>query len=283
MSARDQGLDRVRHDSDREWPAPLAPTPAQPMSTPVTVKERGETGAHASRFARVDAWFEARGAGQPLAMHEPATAELAPSSATRRRVRHADHRRGSRRHCGGGSAPQSSTRQLGQVATNAERALSLSPEVGTVEEGDRQLSRLPSGRCTIGDCHARAQRARGRRAGGQSTSSANCTARSGWRARGGLGKARAPVVIYAMSGGERAFRVATRVRANAKGQFRYRYRFRNSAPGVRYRFRALMHSGTASVRHRQFAVSHGANPLSDAGRSGIVRLTWLRGHRRVQK
>jgi hypothetical protein len=214
------------------------------VSAPVAVTVRNPgaaNGAHASRFARLAAWFETRSSrhrsaatlrfGQTRAIvgtlvdesGAPISDAVLDISAT-------------------ASRPGSSTRSLGQVATDAAGSFRYLPRSGSsrkVTIGYRafHLDTAASAIATL-NVSVRAGvtlSVRPRRA-----SSRGRITFSG-RLRGGPGRAGTQVVIYAL-GGARSRIPVTTVRANAKGRFHYRYRFRNSAPGVTYRFQATMHS-----------------------------------------
>jgi hypothetical protein len=214
-------------------------------STPVTVTVRNPgaaNGAHASRFARLEAWFETRSsrhrtsatvrygrtraivgrlideAGAPIS---DATLDIAATAAR----------------------PGATTRALGQVATDADGAFRYLPRSGSSRHlviGYRafHLDEAPAALATVG-LNVRAGvvlSVRPRRV------SAHGRIKIDGRHRGGPGREGTQVVLYAVGARTRDRIPVTTVRANAKGQFHYRYRFRASAPGTVYRFQARLHS-----------------------------------------
>ena len=214
------------------------------VSAPVNVKVHNPgaaNGAHASRFARLDAWFETRStrhrdsATLPYARTRAIVGTLVDEAGAPINDAVLDVSAVAAR-------PGASTRSLGQVATDVAGRFRYLPRAGSSRKltiGYRafHLDTAPSATATL-NLSVRAGVALNVRP--RRVSSRGRIAFSG-RLRGGPGRAGTQVVIYALGGARSRIPVAT-VRANAKGQFHYRYRFRNSAPGVTYRFRAVMHS-----------------------------------------
>ena len=213
-------------------------------STPVAVVVRNPgapNGAHASRFARLDAWFETRGS-----RHR--TAATTSYGHTRAIVGQLVDENGTPvsdavlEIVATAARPGASTRAIGQIATDAHGRFRFLPSSGTsrkltVQYRAFHLDDAPSAAATL----TLSVRAGVTLSVTPRRVSSRGTIRFSGRLRGGPGRAGTQVVLYALGGRRARIPVAT-VRANAKGRFHYRYRFSNSAPGVTYRFRATMHS-----------------------------------------
>jgi hypothetical protein len=213
-------------------------------STPVTVTVRNPgapNGAHASRFARLDAWFATRGSRHRTAATtsygrtRAIVGQLVDENATPVSDAVLDI-------VSAAARPGASTRTIGQIATDANGRFRFLPRSGTsrkltVRYRAFHLDDAPSAAATL----TLSVRAGVTLSVTPRRVSSRGTIRFSGRLRGGPGRAGTQVVIYAL-GGRRTRIPVTTVRANAMGRFRYRYRFSNSSPGVTYRFQATMHS-----------------------------------------
>jgi hypothetical protein len=213
------------------------------LSDPVTVEFHNPglpNGAGASRFAKLDAWFDTRGAkhrttavlayGHTRAVAGRLTDERgAPIAGAKLDLTNTAARSGAR------------ARPIGQIATDSKGRFRYLPRAGTSREilvsyRAFALDDSPSASAAV-TVQVRAGvtlKVAPRRV------SAHGTIRFSGRLRGGQGRTGTQVVIYALGGPRERIPVTT-VRANAKGRFHYRYRFRNSSPGTTYRFLATMH------------------------------------------
>jgi hypothetical protein len=215
------------------------------LSEPATVRVANAglpNGTGASRFARIESWFDTKGSkhrteavvsyrhtrgitGRLLDEHgAPIAGAVLEVNATTDR-------------------PAGATRSLGQVITAADGTYHVLPRAGS----SRAISVSYRAFGLDASATTSAKLKLQVRAGvSLSVSPRRVSARGTIRFAGRLqsvpGREGTQVVIYAVGSRSRDRIPVTTVRANAAGKFRYRYRFRNSTSGTMYRFRATLHS-----------------------------------------
>jgi hypothetical protein len=214
------------------------------LSEPVAVTVRNPgapNGGHASRFARLEAWFQTKSTRHRTAatVSYGRTRAITGRLSDENGVPISDAVLDISATTG---RPGSTVKPLGQVATDAKGRFRYLPRSGssrklTVGYRAFHLDDAASASTTM-SLNVRAGvtlRVKPRRV------SAHGRIQFTGRLRGGPGRAGTQVVIYALAGPRDRIPVTT-VRANKKGRFHFRYRFQNSSPGTTYRFRATLHS-----------------------------------------